>query len=81
MVVKPSDLKRMIAVNMRLHSVKGTESQIVTVHTRIDNSVQNLLQYIAQIAQCSTSFVNIYHNKKRLGNSDVLYKENIMDGD
>ena len=42
-VVQPSDLKRMISINFRVHVVKGTESQIFTVHVRIDSSIQQLL--------------------------------------
>lgn len=35
---------------------------------------------MATIAQCPVNFINLYHKQKRLGNSDVLYKENIMEG-
>ena len=80
-IVEPTDLKRSIRVAMRLHSLKGEQCQIVNVTVRIDSSVQQLLQYVASIAQCPTNFINLYHKMKRLGNSDVLYKENIEDGD
>lgn len=66
---------------MRLHTIKGELNQVVQISTRIDTSVQALLGYISQIAQCPPNFINIFHRAKKLGNSDVLYKENIMDGD
>ena len=81
MVVEPASLKRYIQVGLRLHSLKGEQSQVINITVRIDSSVLQLLQYIAQIAQCPTTFINLYHRTKKLGNSDVLYKENIVDGD
>jgi hypothetical protein len=51
------------------------------VKIRCDSTVMQLLIYLAQIAQVAPNFINIYHKTKRLGNSDLLYKENITDGD
>ena len=42
-IVEPSDLKRMISVQMRLHSSKAGESQIVHIHVKLDSSIQQLL--------------------------------------
>jgi len=45
---------------------------------RVDATISQILNYIAQIAQIAPNFLNIYYNKKRLGNSDIIYKENIL---
>jgi len=42
-VVDPSDLKRNIKVNLRIHSVKGAECQIINISVRIDSTVLQLL--------------------------------------
>lgn len=42
-IVDPSDLKRSVRVGLRLHSLKGEQSQIVTLAVRIDSSVAQLL--------------------------------------
>ena len=81
-LVEPTDLKRIITIQVRIHSYKGLqESQTIAIKIRCDNSVLQLLTYIAQIAQVAPNFINIYHKAKKLGNSDFLYKENVVDGD
>eukprot|EP00347_Sterkiella_histriomuscorum_P014554 403360432 len=80
-IVDSSDLKRVIALNIRNHSSKGGEAQTIQIHVRCDSSIVQLLQYIAQISQVPANFINLYHKKKRLSNSDQLCKENIIDGD
>ena len=42
-VVASSDLRRTVRVALRLHSIKGEQSQVVQVSVRLDSSVQQLL--------------------------------------
>lgn len=80
-LVSPLDLKRIITVSVRIHTFKGQEAQSINVKVKVDSTILQLLQYLAQIAQVAPNFINIYHKTRRLGNSDQLYKENVVDGD
>lgn len=71
----------MINVTVRIHSFKGEETQNITLRIKIDSTILQVLTYLGQIAQVAPNFINIYHNKKRLLNSDQLYKEGVVDGD
>ena len=66
---------------MRLHSTLGHEAQNINIKVKVDSTILHLLSYIAQIAQIAPNFINIYHKKRKLANSDQLYKEGIIDGD
>jgi len=80
-IVNPEDLKRIITVSVRIHAYKGTESQTIIVKVKADSTVLHLLTYLAHIAKVAPNFINLYHSKRRLGNSDLLYKEGVVDGD
>ena len=49
-VVDPASLLRSIQIGVRLHSLKGEQSQVINVTLRIDTTVQQVMQYVAQIA-------------------------------
>ena len=80
-LVQPSDIRRMISVTVRIHSFQGYEAQNINIKVKVDSSILQLLQYISQIAQIAPNFINIYHKKKKLQNSDQLYKECVLEGD
>lgn len=60
-VVEPGSIKRSITLGVRLHSLKGEQSQVINVTVRIDSTVQQVMQYIAQISQCPPTFLNLFH--------------------
>lgn len=45
-----NDLKRLITINIRIHSAKGSEAQNIKIQVRVDSTVVQLLQYISQLA-------------------------------
>jgi hypothetical protein len=69
-LVEAADLKRIVSLNIRNHSAKGGEAQNIQIHVRCDSTVVQLLQYISQLSQVPANFINLYHKKKRLANSD-----------
>ena len=77
-VVEQEDIQRIIKLQVRIHSCKeNQEQQTIFISLKVDSTIQQLLNYIASIAQVAPNFLNIYYKKKRLANSDIIYKENI----
>ncbi len=80
-LVDPSTLKRLIALNIRLHSYKAGESHHIVLNMRVDATVQQVLTYIGMLQQIPMNFLNLFHKSKKLSNASMLYKEGILDGD
>lgn len=80
-LVDPAQIKRLIALNIRLHSYKGGESHNIVLQMRVDATVQQVLAYIGMLQQIPMNFINLFHKCKKLNNSSLLYKEGILDGD
>ena len=52
----------------------------VNIKVKPEASIQDVLGYISQIARVPSNFINIYFEKKKLSNTELIFRTGLVDG-